>query len=114
MPEAILGLTIGCFLSNLLTGCLLWDVVFGSIATLIGALGAYAFRNLPKKLLWLSTLPTVLANAIIIPFVLIYTYGVNGGYFFFMLTVGVGEIACAGIGGSALLYSLSKTDIFKL
>ncbi len=113
MPEAILGLTIGCFLSNLLTGCLFWDVLFGSVATLIGALGAYALRKLPKKLIWLSTLPTVLANAIIIPFVLIYAYGAIGGYFFFMLTVGVGEIVCAGIGGSLLFYSLSKTDILK-
>lgn len=114
IPEAILGLTIGCFLSNLLTGCLFFDVFFGSVATLIGALGAYALRKLPRKLIWLSTIPTVLANAIIIPFVLIYAYGISGGYFFFMLTVGVGEIICAGTGGTLLYYSLSKTNMFKL
>ena len=113
MPEAILGLTIGCFLSNLLTGCLFWDVLFGSLATLIGALGAYTLRKLPRKLIWLSTVPTLLANAIIIPFVLIYAYGISGGYFFFMLTVGIGETVCAGIGGTLLYYSLSKTDMFK-
>lgn len=113
IPEAILGLTIGCFLSNLITGALFWDVIFGSIATLIGAIGAYVLRSLPKKLIWLSTIPTVLSNAVIIPFVLIYAYGISGGYFFFMLTVGVGEIVCAGIGGALLCYSLSKTNVFK-
>ena len=114
MPEAILGLTIGCFLSNLLTGALFWDVLFGSVATLNGALGAYALRKMPKKLIWIATIPTVMANAIIVPFLLIYAYGVSGGYLFFMLTVGLGEIVCAGIGGTLLYYSLSKTNLSRL
>ena len=38
---AVPGLTIGCVLANLLTGCAVWDVVFGSLATLLGALGTY-------------------------------------------------------------------------
>ena len=37
-PAAIPGLTVGCVLANLITGCAPWDVVFGSLATLIGAL----------------------------------------------------------------------------
>ena len=113
MTEAIFGLTIGCFISNLITGSLFWDVIFGSIATLIGALGAYALRRIPKSLIWLSTLPTILANTAIIPFVIMYAYGVSRGLLFFMLTVGIGEIVCAGIGGSLLFCSLSKTDIFR-
>ena len=39
--EAIPGLWVGCVLANLLTGCALWDIVFGSVATLLGALGTY-------------------------------------------------------------------------
>lgn len=112
MPEAIAGLFIGCLLSNIFTGCLLWDVVFGSLATLIGALGAYYLRKLPNKLLWLATLPTILANAIIVPIVLITVYGSTDSYFFILLTVTVGEVVCAGIGGTMLGYSLEKTNIF--
>lgn len=109
MPEAIPGLFIGCLISNLLAGGVVWDVVFGSIATLIGAIGAYYLRKLPEKLKWVATLPTVLANMIIVPFVLIYAYGAPDSYFFLALTVGIGEIVCAGFGGTALCYLLKKT-----
>lgn len=43
---AVPGLAVGCVLANLLTGCAIWDVVFGSLATLIGAVGT---RLLHKK-----------------------------------------------------------------
>ena len=111
MPEAIPGLAIGCLLSNALTGCVFWDVVFGTVATLIGAIGAYLLRRLPGKLIWIATLPTVLANAIIVPFVLMYAYGIEGGYFYFMLTVGIGEVVCATVGGVLLYFAMKKTNI---
>ena len=112
MPEAIPGLFIGCLVSNLLaTGVQPLDIIFGSIATLIGAVGAYLLHKLPPKLAWCATVPTILANAIIVPLVLIFAYGAEGGYFFFMLTVGIGELVCAGIGGTLLYYSMRK---FKL
>ena len=111
MPEAIPGLAIGCLLSNTLTGCLPWDIALGTVATLIGAVGAYLLRRAPRRLAWLATLPTVLANAIIVPFVLMYAYGIEGGYFYFMLTVGIGEIVCAGIGGTLLYFAMKKARI---
>lgn len=111
MPEAIPGLAIGCLLSNALTGCVFWDVVFGTVATLIGAVGAYLLRKLPTRLIWLATLPTVLANAIIVPFVLMYAYGIEGGYFYFMLTVGIGEVVCATIGGTLLYFAMKNARI---
>ena len=111
MPEAIPGLAIGCLLSNALTGCVFWDVVFGTVATLIGAVGAYLLRKLPARLVWLATLPTVLANAIIVPFVLMYAYGAEGSYFYFMLTVGIGEVLCATIGGTLLYFAMRKAKI---
>ena len=49
-PAAIPGLVIGCLLSNTLTGCVLLDIIFGSVATLIGALGSYAIC--PSFCLW--------------------------------------------------------------
>ena len=108
MPEAIIGLTLGCLISNLITGAVIWDVIFGSLATLLGAIGARLLSRLPAKLLWLTTVPTVLSNAVIVPFVLIYAYGAEGAYPYFMLTVGIGEIVCAGILGSILCYSIKK------
>ena len=113
LPEAIPGLFIGCIISNLLVpGVVIWDIIFGSLATLIGAMGARAMMNLPEKYKWCATLPTILANMVIVPCVLIYAYhldeGIDHAYIFFMLTVGIGEIVCAGIGGSALYYVLNK------
>ncbi len=105
-PDAVPGLFIGCLLSNLLTGCVFWDIVFGSLATLIGALGAYALRKLPNALMWLTTLPTIAANVIIVPFVIRYAYGAPDAHWFIALTVGIGELVCAGFGGSALYYLL--------
>ena len=111
MPEAIPGLAIGCLLSKALTGCVPWDIALGAVATLIGTAGAYLLRKLPKKLIWIATLPTVLANAIIVPFVLLYAYGIEGGYFYFMLTVAIGEIVCATVGGTLLYFAMKKAKI---
>lgn len=101
-PAAIPGLAIGCFLSNLLTGCLPMDVLFGSLATLIGAVGSYLLR----KYKWLVSLPPVVANTIIVPYVLAYVYGVEGSIPFFMVTVGVGEVISCYVLGSILMNAL--------
>lgn len=108
---AVPGLFVGCLLANLLTGSALPDVVFGSLATLIGALGAYLLRR--RK--WLVPLPTVLANALIIPFVLRFAYGAEGTIPYFMLTVGAGEVISAYICGMLLYAALSrqKAQLFK-
>ena len=117
-PAAIPGLAIGCLLSNLLTGAAVYDVVFGSLATLLGAVGTYLLR----KHKFLCTLPPVIANMVIIPFVLRYGYGLAmevGGHDvaipFYMLTVGAGEVICCCILGSVLLNALAKVSnvIFK-
>ena len=110
-PEAVLGLTIGCIISNLITGAVIWDIVFGSLATFIGAMGARALRKIPDTLKFLTTLPTVMANAIIVPFVLLFAYGIEGGYWYFFLTVGLGEVVCATVGGTLLYYSLKNVKI---
>lgn len=108
---AVPGLFVGCLLANLLTGSALPDVVFGSLATLIGALGAYFLRR--RK--WLVPLPTVLANVLIIPFVLRFAYGAEGTIPYFMLTVGAGEVISAYICGMLLYAALvrQKAQLFK-
>ena len=110
-PAAIPGLFIGCVLSNLLTGAVLWDVVFGSLATLIGAVFTYLLR---KKSFLLAPLPPIAANTLIVPFVLSYAYGVPDGIPFLMLTVGAGEVISCGVLGLLLLKGLERfrTRIF--
>lgn len=111
MPEAIAGLTVGCLISNILTGGVPMDVICGSLATLLGAVGAYLLRRISPRLSLLATLPTVLANALIIPPVLIFAYGATDGYLFILATVTLGEVVTAtGLGGY-LGYSLKKTDL---
>ena len=103
-PAAVPGLAVGCLLSNLLTGCIWQDVIFGTLATLLGACGAYALRRIE----WLVPLPTVLANTVIVPFVLAYGYHMEEGLAYLMLTVGMGEILSAYVLGMLLLISLKK------
>ena len=110
-PEAVMGLTVGCLLSNLLMGSALWDIIFGSLATLIGALGCYLLRRLPDAFKFIATLPTVIANAIIVPIVLIYAYGATEGYLFILATVTLGEVLSAGVLGTLLYYGMKKSKI---
>ncbi len=108
-PYAIPGVFIGCLLANLLTGCAITDVIFGSLATLIGAIGTYFLRKKPI----LATLPPILANAIIVPFILIYVYNLEGAYPYFFLTVLAGEVISCGILGLLLRKGLAKRNIDK-
>ena len=104
-PAAVPGLFAGCIISNLLMG-LPVDAVFGSIATLIGALGSYALRNHAKR--YMVSIPPIVANALIIPFVLRYAYGVEDMIWFMMVTVGLGELLAAGVLGQLLLRALER------
>ncbi|MCI9211147.1 MAG: QueT transporter family protein [Eubacterium sp.] len=103
-PSAIPGLTIGCLLSNLLTGCMPLDILFGSLATLLGAIGTYALR----RFLWAAPIPPILANTLIVPFILAYVYQFDGSIPYFMLTVGIGELLSCGVLGMVLLGILMK------
>ena len=106
---AVPGLAVGCVLANLLTGCAIWDVVFGSLATLIGAVGTRLLRGQSPVL---AVLPPILSNIIIVPLVLQRVYGVEDAYWYLAMTVGAGEIISCGILGLLLYSSLKKTKIF--
>ena len=104
-PAAVPGLFLGCFLANLFCGAAVLDVVCGSLATLIGAAGSL---YLGKKSRWLVCLPPILANTVIIPWVLRYAYGSTDLIPFAMVTVGVGEILAIGVLGNMLLFTLDR------
>lgn len=103
-PAAVPGLFVGCIVSNLITGCAPLDIVFGSIATLLGAVGT---RLLRKRNHFLAPIPPIISNTLIVPFILSYVYGYPGSIYYFMLTVGIGEILSAGVLG-LLLYPIIK------
>jgi len=107
-PTAIPGLLIGCMISNMLGGAMMMDVVFGSLATLIGAIGSYLLR----RNRYLVSLPPILANTLIIPWVLKFAYGSEDMIWYMMITVGIGEILAIGVLGQFLLTILRKNRSF--
>lgn len=111
-PAAIPGVFLGCLISNILGGCILPDIIFGSLATLIGAIFTWMLRNNSK---FLAPLPPIIANTLIVPFVLKYGYMVPLPIPFMMLTVGIGEVISCGVLGLILHTALSryKNVIFK-
>ena len=104
-PAAVPGLAIGCLISNLLTGAHVLDILFGTLATLLGAIGTRMLR----KWRFLTPLPPILANTIIVPFVLRYAYlMVDVTMPLLFLTVAAGEIISVGVLGTLLLLALQK------
>lgn len=108
--SAVPGLTIGCLISNLIMGAGIYDVVFGTLATLIGAVGTWLLRKRSK---WLAPLPPILANTIIMPFVIAWVSGTSEAIPFFVLSVGLGEIVCCGVFGMLLLAALERNNVFS-
>ena len=106
---AIPGLTVGCVLANLITGCLPWDIVFGSLATLIGAAGTRLLRKKPL----LAWIPPVISNMAIIPVVLQRVYGVPDAWWYLVLTVGAGEVISCGVLGLLLYHSTKRFPQLK-
>ena len=114
MPSAIPGLFVGCIIANLTTGAVIWDVLFGSLATLIGAYFASKLKNK-----YLVPIPTVIANTVIVPFVVLFCYTDKSAwsvptYLIGLVGVFVGEIISAYIFGVVLFSALEKhKNIFK-
>lgn len=111
-PAAVPGVFLGCLISNITAGCLLPDIIFGSLATLIGAIFTWMLRDKSK---YLAPLPPIIANALVVPFVLKYAYMEPLSIPFMMLTVGIGEIVSCGVLGLCLHTALAryKNVIFK-
>ena len=102
-PAAIPGLFIGCLIGNIAGGAVVPDIIFGTLATLIGAFGTWKLRRAHP---FLAPVPPILANTVIVPFVLKYAYEVPLPVPFMMLTVGAGEILSCGVLGMLLYYAL--------
>ncbi len=95
---AIPGLTLGCLIANIITGAAIWDVLFGTLATLSGAVGTYLLR----KYRFAASVPPILANTVIIPFVLKIAYQLPDAAWLLALSVFLGELICCGVLGTIL------------
>ena len=116
-PAAIPGLTVGCVLSNIIMGNPIPDVIFGSLATLIGAIGTYLLSRIRLcRTNWgalLCTIPPVISNGIIIPFVLKYAYELPQSIPVLAAFIVAGEVICCCFGGGSLLFALRETPFFR-
>ena len=110
-PAAIPGLFVGCLISNTATGCAVFDIIFGSLETLIGAIGTYYLR----KTKFIFTLPPVLANTVVVPLVLKFVYGLGDAYWFLVITIFVGEVLSICVLGMVLKQAIAGSSkyIFK-
>ena len=110
-PAAIPGLFIGCLIGNVSGGALVPDIVFGSLATLVGAFFTWKLRGANP---YLAPVPPIVANTLVVPFVLRFAYGVDLPIPLMMLTVGVGEVLSCGVLGMLLFFALreNKEKIF--
>lgn len=103
-PAAVPGLFIGCLTANLLTGCALPDIIFGSLATLIAA----AVTSKMKKTPFLAPLPAIVANTVVVPPIVAFVYHVEMALPLIYLTVFLGEVLSAGVLGTLLQNTLKK------
>lgn len=110
-PQAIPGLTLGCLISNLFSplGATVYDVVFGTLATLIAAI----LTRRIKGSVWVKALPPVLANGVIVGLVLTYAYGLNT-LWLNMLTVAAGEAVVCYALGVPMIKLLEKADLSRI
>lgn len=117
-PEAIVGLTLGCLISNIIGNGIL-DIIFGTLATLLAAITTYFIgkmvRNKTGKLI-LGELPPIIYNAIIVPFTFLAIAELKEAYFINLLWVGLGQLAAIGVGGTIIYFAVLKlknTNFFK-
>lgn len=128
IPAAVPGVTIGCLITNILGGAILPDIVFGTLATLIGAvLTRVLTRKLPEaingsftsgtglslRFRLLTVLPPIISNSIIVPLVLKFAYMYDDALYFMFVTVSIGEIISIGIAGNILISVLCKSRVLK-
>lgn len=121
-PNAIWGVTLGCFIANLagvmfgLNGIGILDVFFGTAATLIAAVLTYKLRNVRiKNIPVLSALMPVLFNGVIIGFELawlIMPETLFTGWMIMGIQVGIGEFLACFVLGIPLILHLEKSESF--
>lgn len=114
-PECAIGLTVGCFIANFFGGYGAIDIVLGTTATLIGAVGTLLagkfIKNVPLKLI-VGILCPVISNTLLIPIIFLVSTDSPESYFAYMLSIGWPELLSVGVLGTPLYFAVKR--IFKL
>ncbi len=105
-PAAVPGVALGCFVSNILTACPLWDIVLGTLASLIGMIGCRALRKFP----YLAAALYALANIVAIPLLQAYVYSVEEALPLLFLFAAVGELLAVYGAGVPIYLTLKKHE----
>ena len=108
LPQAVPGLTVGCLAANLLSPVGVWDVLFGTLATLLAALGTYALRNRPL----LAAACPVISNGLIVGTMLSVVYSLPAALT--MIQVAAGEALAVALGYVVLNAIKGRIDWKKL
>ena len=112
MPAAVPGLGVGCLVANLLFSPAPADLIFGTLATVLGAIGCRCIGRvwhsgkLPNLIV--GTLPNVIANTVIVPLVLRYAYGLDDALWLLAAQVGAGELISGTVLGVLLALALPR------
>lgn len=118
----IWALTLGCALTNLIGAASgfnilgYWDVLWGTLASLIAAFLTYKTRKIYfKKIPIVALIMPVLINSLIIGAELMLVIGPNNlwGFLFYALSVAIGEGISVFVLGYPLFQILNKTKLFK-
>ena len=110
-PAAVPGLFVGCIIANLISGGAVLDIVFGSLATLLGAVFT---RYLGKRFpIAFAFIPPVFFNTLIVPPVIYLVYGSEITLALTYLGVFAGETLSCGIFGFILYKAIIKTKLFS-
>lgn len=107
-PAAVPGLFVGCLVANILGPYGAFDVIFGSLATLISA---YLVGKIKNK--YLVPLPPIIINAVIVGWIILHLV-VGFPLIIAVLSVAAGQlIACYGLGLPLLLFLEKRRYLFK-
>ena len=113
-PEAIIGVFIGCFFTNLITGCVILDCIFGSLITLTASVFTYLIGKVIKNF-WLKFiiggLFPILLNAFLLPVIWLVAYGT--GEFVYIVQVAfvlLGQIISVYAFGYPILLATKKIN----
>ena len=109
-PWYIPGLTLGCFIANLLGPYGLADALGGSLATLFAvsmmALTAKGMKQTLPSLIVASLWPAV--SALIIAFEIVFFTGAQESYWYWTVMIAIGQLGVVTVCGVPLMYWMKK------
>ncbi len=114
-PEAVVGLTLGCLVSNIFSVYGWMDMVFGTLATFLAAFTSFFLGKIWRGKAWMpfvAAIPPVLFNALCLPLVWFF-YGVKESYLVMLLSIFVTETAMVYALGLPFYYAFSRISAIK-